>query len=112
MYMRIFPRQEEENFYIHAGITKGDFDDLLQWPFPLKHKVHILDQTKEGRTFEDIASRIWDPNKLCSEFNWQKPIKGDNYECVGLGFPHDVLHQREYIRKDTVVIKLTVYLDP
>ena len=109
--MRVFPRKNEDNFFVRVGITKGEFDESLKWPFPLKHKIHILDQTKEGRLFEDIASRTWDPNLLCSDFNWQKPVKGDNHECTEVAFPHDVLRQREYIRKDTLVLKLTVYLE-
>jgi len=60
---------------------------------------------------EDLTSRVWDPSQLCSEFNWQRPTKGDNYECVGLGFPHDILKQRGYIAGDSMVVKLTVYLD-
>ena len=112
MYIRIYPRQNEDNFYVHVGVTLGDYDDKLPWPFKLKHRVNILDQmSSEVGAQEDISSRVWDPTLLCSEFNWQKPTTGDNYECVGLGFPHSVIRSRNYIRDDTIIIKLTVYLD-
>jgi hypothetical protein len=39
------------------------------------------------------------------------PTNGDNYECVGLGFPIDLLRTRKYIVDDSVVLRLTVYLD-
>lgn len=109
--MRAFPRQNKDNFFVRVGLTEGEFDDSLKWPFPLKYKVHILDQTKECIVFEDIASMLWDPNSLCSDVNWQKPIKGDNAECTEVGFPHDVLKRGEYIYRNTLVIKLTVYLE-
>jgi hypothetical protein len=111
MYIRIYPRQNEENVYIHVGVTQGDFDDNLPWPFKLKHRVNILDQVSSEDGQEDISSRVWDPAVLCSAFNWQKPTSGDNYECVGLGFAHSVIRSRQYIRNDAIIIKLTVYLD-
>lgn len=75
-------------------------------------RVAILDQTHDTRMFEDVSSRVWDPSQLCSEFNWQQPKKGDNVECVGLGLPIDLLRQRDYVAFDSLVVKLTVYLDP
>ena len=48
---------------------------------------------------------------LCSAWNWKRPVSGDNYECVGLGFPHDDLRGHSFILDDTIIIKLTVYLD-
>ncbi|KDR15954.1 uncharacterized protein LOC110833161 [Zootermopsis nevadensis] len=111
MYIRIYPRQNEENVYVHVGVTAGDFDDNLSWPFKLKHRVNILDQVLSEDGQEDISSRVWDPAALCSAFNWQKPTSGDNYECVGLGFAHSVIRSRHYIRNDAIVIRLSVYLD-
>lgn len=111
MYIRVYPRQNEENVYIHVGVTRGDFDDSLPWPFKLKHRVNVLDQVSSEDGQEDISSRVWDPTMLCSGFNWQKPTSGDNYECVGLGFAHSVIRSRHYIRDDAIIIKLSVYLD-
>ena len=111
MYIRIYPRQNEENVYIHVGVTQGDFDRSLPWPFKLKHRVNILDQVSPEDGQEDISSRVWDPTVLCSGFNWQKPTSGDNYECVGLGFAHSVIRSRHYIHDDSIIIKLGVYLE-
>ncbi|XP_066995285.2 uncharacterized protein [Anabrus simplex] len=109
MYLRLHPRQGGENVYVHAGLTRGDFDQSLSWPFKLKLRVHVLDQATDST--EDVVSRLWDPMHLCSGFNWQRPVSGDNYECVGLGFPQDVLRSRSYIWNDSIVVKLTVFLD-
>ena len=48
---------------------------------------------------------------LCSAWNWKRPVSGDNYECVGLGFAHEDLRGHSFIRDDAVLVKLSVYLD-
>jgi hypothetical protein len=109
MYIRLYPRQNGKNIYLHVGLTKGEYDALLDWPFRLKHRISVLDQREDN--IQDIHSRIWNPTVLCSGYNWKRPTVGDNYECVGLGFPQEVLKSRDYILDNTIVIKLTVYLD-
>ena len=86
----------------------GEFDNTLEWPFKLKHKINIIDNRNNG---EDLSSRIWDPTQLCSGWNWRRPDSGDNFECVGLGFPQEVLESKNYIHGNDIIIKLTVYLD-
>lgn len=111
MYLKIFPKQHGDNTYVHVGLTRGDYDEKLAWPFSLKHQVSIIDQTSIVGMADDITSRVWDPTQLCSATNWQKPVvHRDNYECVGLGFPHSTLRSRNYILRDTILIKLTVFL--
>lgn len=107
MYLRIFPNQQGENFYVHVGLTQGDYDNSLEWPFRLKHQVRILDHNSPP---EDLVSRLWDPRQLCSEWHWRQPDSGDNYECVGLGFTKETLLSRRYMINDAVIIKLTVLL--
>nr|XP_045582516.1 uncharacterized protein LOC123745740 [Procambarus clarkii] len=107
MYMRIYPNHRGENVYVHVGLTEGDYDSTLDWPFKLKHRINILDH---GFDPEDLTSRIWDPTQLCSGWHWRRPGSGDNYECVGLGFTKETLRSRNYINNDAVVIKLTVFL--
>lgn len=109
MYLRLYPRQNGANVYCHVGLTKGDYDEALEWPFQLKHRISIIDQSTPP--YQDIVSRIWDPKILCSAWNWKQPVSGDNYECVGLGFPTEDLRGHNFIRSDSIFIKLTVYLD-
>ncbi|MCL4158140.1 UNVERIFIED_CONTAM: hypothetical protein GTU68_019051, partial [Idotea baltica] len=109
MYMRIYPNQNGKNIYIHVGITKGDYDAALDWPFTLKHKIQVIDHQISG---EDMSSRVWDPTELCSGWNWRRPDdSGDNYECVGLGFPQETIYSRRYLHNNSITIKLTVFLD-
>jgi hypothetical protein len=111
MYMRIYPKHNGENFYIHVGLSQGQYDQMLEWPFKLKHFVSVLDFSKDPTAAEDLNSRVWDPSELCSAWNWRRPRRGDNYECVGLGFPIELLRTRKYIVDDTVVIRLSVFLE-
>ncbi|XP_034234059.1 uncharacterized protein LOC117641064 [Thrips palmi] len=118
MYLRMYPRQSGENVYFHVGLTRGEHDASLQWPFRLKHRLAVLDQvasmtsTGPGSGPVDLVSRLWDPAQLCSGYNWQRPSAHtpDNYECVGLGFPQSLLRTRSYIRQDSALVKLTVCL--
>lgn len=123
MYLRIYPRQSGENVYVHVGLTRGEHDGALPWPFRLKHRLAVLDQvgsmassgpgSGRGSGPVDLVSRLWDPSQLCSGYNWQRPAAHtpDNYECVGLGFPQSVLRSRSYLRQDTALVKLTVCLN-
>ncbi len=40
-------------------LSQGDYDEALEWPFILKHRISILDQVSSP--FQDISSRVWDP---------------------------------------------------
>jgi hypothetical protein len=111
MYLKIIPRYSAATMYIHVGLTKGDHDEDLEWPFAYKMRVQVLDQDESKPRPHDLKSRIWDPKELCSGTNWRKPLVGDNPECVGLGFPHSVIKTPDYIWNDRIIIKLTVNLD-
>ncbi|XP_021961033.1 uncharacterized protein LOC110856790 [Folsomia candida] len=111
MYLKIIPRYSTSTMYIHVGITRGDYDETLEWPFSYKMRVQVLDQNESKSRAQDLKSRIWDPKELCSATNWRKPLSADNDECVGLGFPHDVIQTPDYIWNDRIAVKLTVHLD-
>lgn len=48
-------RNANEWFHVWQGI----YDEALEWPFFLKHRISILDQSSSP--VQDITSRIWDP---------------------------------------------------
>ena len=74
-------------------------------------RAQVLAQDDARNKATDLKSRIWNPRELCSGSNWRKPVSGDNPECVGLGFPHEVIKTADYIWNDRIIVKLTVYLD-
>jgi len=121
LYLKMVPRFSRSVMYIHVGLTTGEWDWRLEWPFKYKMRVAVLRQEESignserspsaGR--QDLRSRLWDPTELCSGSNWKQPQSGDNQECVGLGFPHEVIKSAHsnYIWNDRIIVKLTVFLD-
>ncbi|KAF0292838.1 TNF receptor-associated factor 6 [Amphibalanus amphitrite] len=108
MYIRVFPSRQGGNVYLHTGLTQGEYDDQLQWPFEMRLRLSLLDHSSLQH---DIRSRIWDPRRLCSRWNWQKPRRRDNFECVGLGFPQSLLDTQRFLLDGAVLIKLEVFLE-
>jgi hypothetical protein len=47
------------NLICQTFLLQGDYDEALEWPFILKHRISILDQVSSP--FQDISSRVWDP---------------------------------------------------
>lgn len=109
MYLKFLPKFNSELFNVQTGITKGDFDNQLVWPFSLKYRISVLDQDPVDRV-EDIVSKIWSPEYICKKTFWMKPIN-DNHGCIALSFTEEVLLSKNYVKNDSTVIKLTVYLN-
>nr|CAD7202399.1 unnamed protein product [Timema douglasi] len=101
MYLRVSPNQPSSSLMVHAGLTRGQFDPSLNWPFPLRHRVEVIGAA---------SSRLWDPGALCGAQQWRRPIGGDNTECSGLGIPSAKLQGA--IERGSVLVKLSVYLPP
>lgn len=78
MYLKIIPRYSSSTMYIHVGLTRGDYDESLEWPFSYKMLVKVLDQNESKSRVQDLKSRLWDPRELCSATNWRKPLAADN----------------------------------
>lgn len=109
MYIKLFPHQHGGNMYIHVGLTHGEHDETVSWPFALRHQVTVVDQTAWDR--RDMTSRVWDPISLCTPHHWQRPaIHKDNDECIGFGFNRRLIYSRNYIVDDSMLIKLDVYI--
>lgn len=47
--MSVRLKYHNDNFLLYAGVTKGDYDQILRWPFNLKYKISILDRSKFKR---------------------------------------------------------------
>ncbi|OAD52094.1 TNF receptor-associated factor 6 [Eufriesea mexicana] len=125
MYIKVTPRYfPDGTIFIGVGLTRGAHDSILEWPFPHKIRLEILDHSAE-QSRQDRRSRIWDPSTLCSEYFWGRPkLTGqpDNPECVGLSVSRQVLffklpvtidhlsRSTRYVWDGSITIKLTVYL--
>lgn len=56
MYLKVIPRYTSQTMYVHTGLTKGDYDDWLSWPFENKLRISVL-STEDGTGASDLKSR-------------------------------------------------------
>ncbi|XP_015602987.1 uncharacterized protein LOC107271465 isoform X2 [Cephus cinctus] len=131
MFLRITPRHfPDDSVYFGFGVTRGRFDSILKWPFPLKTRIEILDHSVEGWR-ADRVSQLWDPSAISSETHWTRPKiteESDNPEYIGLVIPkrmilstpllspwpsnpsHVEKSVNRYVWNDSILVKLTVFL--
>ncbi|TGZ55903.1 TNF receptor-associated factor 6, partial [Temnothorax longispinosus] len=124
MYLRIAPKYfPDGTVFVGVGLTRGRYDSVLEWPFPYRIRLEVLDNSLKG-VREDRRSRIWDPATLCTEDFWGRPAGvADNPECVGLSIPRRIILSKSlsisaqrysentrYMWNGSVLIKLIVYL--
>ena len=102
--LRVYPPGVDNNLSIFIVVMKGEYDDLLTWPFPYKITIQLLNQ-EQG---EDITQWVV-PNPLSSSF--KKPTEELN---LPTGYPRFISLQRirtnGFIKDDTVFIKAQVDL--
>ncbi|XP_067045407.1 TNF receptor-associated factor 4-like [Acropora muricata] len=91
------------NIALFVQMVKGDYDDLLRWPFTGKITLTILDQS-EGFAFRQHISKtlIARPNLLA----FQKPIAWCNsvYEGHKKMAPIEHISNPQYIKNDTMLV--------
>lgn len=89
------------NIALFVQMVKGDYDDLLHWPFPGKITLTILDQS-EGFAFRQHISKtlIARPNLLA----FHKPIAWCNSLCEvhKKMAPIEHISNPQYIKNDTM----------
>lgn len=108
MYLKFLPKFNSELFHVQTGITKGDYDEKLCWPFDLKYRISVLDQDPMDEV-EDMVSKIWNPQFICKKTFWLSPI-GDNHGCIGISFTEEMLLLKNYVKDDGIIVKFTVFM--
>ena len=98
---------ENSHMSVYIKLLPGEFDGILRWPF--KHTVSftMLDQTPERKDAVNVVeSFLPDP----SWPNFQRPSRQPDQ--LGFGFPkfvpHELLSARNYIKEDSLFIKIRV----
>ena len=109
--------RENHAFYVGVflQVMKGEYDDLLEWPFPLKYELFIVDQQPNSaaasmtRMFDTTK---WHTDTVAVREALRKPTA--EYNDKGLGCPqfttHHSLQTRKYIRTEdkSLLIKVEV----
>lgn len=89
----------------------GEYDAGLRWPFAHRLRLSVLDQTDIGP--EDIVSRVWD-DVQCGVAAPALPAAPKQWRpedvCASVEFRHSVLTYRRYAAGDSLLVKLTVFL--
>ena len=98
---------ENSHMSVYIKVLPGEYDSILRWPF--KHTVSftLLDQADQRKDACNIVeSFIPDPNWK----NFQRP--SCQPDQLGFGFPkfvpHEMLKTRNYVRDDSLFIKIRV----
>ena len=99
---------EGSHLSVYIKILPGEYDCILKWPFKQTVSFTLLDQNQDRAAAVNVMeSFIPDPT-------WPNfaapPTEGDNSDTLGFGFPrflsHQMLNQRQYIRNDTIYLKI------
>lgn len=92
---------------VYIKILPGEYDNILEWPFILPISFSIYDQNIDYDLRANITeSFVPDPTWK----HFQKPVKDTG--ALGFGYPkfvsHEILKTREYIKDDSIIIKVKV----
>ena len=84
-------------------VMRGEYDNLLKWPFPCKLTMILLDQETSQSHMSDTIRP--DPNSS----SFRKPASEMNIASeYPLFISHNVLETRKFIQDDTLFIKFEV----
>ena len=111
-FIFLIPIVRGKNMSIFLCICKGEYDALLQWPFSHRITFTLVDQSLDPGSRRNVSYSI-KPN-TCKE---NKPFLGRPLGERNASFGAqkfcelDILNTRDYIRDDTIYIKVDVDSD-
>lgn len=107
--MSVRLKYHNDNFLLYAGVTKGDYDQILRWPFNLKYKISILDQSSND--IQDIMSFVKNPETDCRYSEPSSPSIDMIIECLVMSFDKTILSRENYIVNQYLLVKFIVFLE-
>ena len=97
---------------IGIGLTKGEYDDMLPWPFSKKIKCTIIDQNKDLKERQDFAKYLpASPSKQQGLVVPSLTLSRPGGYCTSSGqlkcfISHETLQTRRYIVNDTLFLQV------
>ncbi|KAH9499150.1 TNF receptor-associated factor 4 [Bulinus truncatus] len=92
---------------VYIKLLHGDYNNILDWPFTLPVSFTLYDQSIDANLRLNL-SESFIPDPAWKHF--QKPTQSS--ESLGFGYPkfvsHEVLNTRDYIKDDSLILKVTV----
>ena len=87
---------------LFLSIMKGEYDSLLQWPFPCHVTLMLLDQRGQ-----DHITESFNPDPTSSSF-WRPQTELNIASGLPRFAPLSVLHDRRYVVDDTIFFKAII----
>ena len=92
---------------LYIKLLPGDYDNILDWPFSLPVSFTLYDQCADADMRASLSESFM-PEPGWKHF--QKPTK--SVDSLGFGYPkyvsHEILKTRDYIKDDSLLIKVSV----
>ena len=104
--MLLYPNGTRAGEITHLSLflanVQGEYDAILQWPFPKKVKLILIDQQENLNDRQSVSYPITGAEEI-----WKsRPVKRKeaNWECLRF-VSHDELQRRAYIVDDSIFIQ-------
>ncbi|GAA6081266.1 TNF receptor-associated factor 4b [Tachysurus ichikawai] len=104
---------------VYIRVLPGEYDGLLEWPFPHRVTFSLLDQSDPALSKPQHVTESFSPDPNWK--NFQRPRPGAigsvrtsllDESMLGFGYPkfisHEQMKQRNYIRDNAIFIKASV----
>lgn len=113
MMLRVYPEKSFGYVGLYAVLTKGIYDQDLEWPFKYKYQLTVADQTEKGSklhirrtTFPSTSS------SGCPDVAFKKPEQElAEWSCgEGRMISHETLNIRGYKKNGSMKVGITVFL--
>ncbi|XP_023646739.1 TNF receptor-associated factor 4-like isoform X2 [Paramormyrops kingsleyae] len=101
---------------LYIRVLPGEYDNLLEWPFPGRVTFSLLDQSDPSFSKPQHIIETFNPDP--SWKNFQRPRAGrptcdpTDESALGFGYPkfisHEEIRKRNYIRDDAIFLKVSV----
>ena len=104
--MRLYPNGCAEGEKTHLSLSlvniEGEYDAILQWPFPKEVTLILIDQQEKLDDRQTVSRPL-----TGTEETWRlRPKKGEEtYSGLFKFVSHDELQKRSYIVEDTIFIQ-------
>ena len=116
-FMRVFPNGidggDGRHIGLFVGITQGEYDTLLEWPFCGRISLTIKDQSTDVHGFRQDISGTFMANRHQGAF--QKPTAAGRYKTL-YGYaefaPITMVCASQYSKDDTVMIQIEIHNIP
>ena len=97
----------QETLYFGIALVKGEYDDILPWPFSKKITFTVIDQNQDINERKNITADLR-PSSRAPIF-YGRPVGNFEFDSDIMCFiPHEELQTRPYILNDNLFLQVDV----